>query len=126
MRTLEKIRLKIAWLSINEIQKFVTISEGLTRKGVTLDDLLLILEDERKKFEATEIKCLPSLARCPDCNTPLQIRAVNTGPGDVTGDPSDKTVRLCPNKGCLYTEYSPKTIAEWQKEIITEIANQNR
>lgn len=122
MRALD--RLRISFLTPQEIQSYVTIHKELERKSIGFETLLEFLEEEKKNFEATEIKQLPTGALCPDCKTPLSVQLVNTNKRDQTGDLADKTVRICPNKNCLYTEYSPKTIQEWQQEIVKKIREQ--
>jgi len=117
-------KLKLSFLTPQEIQNYVTIHRELKRKNISFEDLLLFLEEEKRKFNLIEMKQLPSIALCPDCKTLLSIQPVNTNRGNQTGDLTDKTVRICPNKNCLYTEYSSKTIEEWQQEIIRKIQEQ--
>ena len=122
MRALDRLRL--SFLTPQEIQSYVTIYRELKRKNISFEDLLQFLEEERKSFESTELRQLPSMTLCPNCGTLLSIQPVNTSGRDQTGDSADKTVRICPNKNCLYTEYSSKTIREWQQEIVKKIQEQ--
>jgi len=112
------IRMKLEFLDINEIQKFVTVYRELEKRGINIEHLETVLEEERQNFIRTEGTNLPAVALCPDCKQPLRILPVNTDNRTQTGDPNDRSVRVCSNPQCLYTDYSQMTVKQWQQKIV--------
>lgn len=119
----EKFKKDMAAFSFKQHQDVLTYLAHLKAKGWTIDDAREWIKREREKrvklsmaSKKQQKKALAALPKCPECESPLQILPVNTGPGDRTGDDS-KSMKLCMNKECMHTQYSTKTVQEQIKEL---------
>jgi len=120
---IEKFEKDMTAFSLGQHQDILTYLIHLKNKGWTIEDAKKWVKNKQEEMVKQSVdlkrqreKALASLPKCPDCQSPLWILPVNTGPGDQTGDDS-KSMTLCMNRECMHTEYSTKTVQEQMKEL---------
>lgn len=74
-------------------------------------DMLIKAEVARQSEEVKKIN-RHFRQECPYCKKTMYVQSVNTGLGDQTGDPTDKSVWICMNSLCRETIYNKKTVNE--------------
>lgn len=110
----KKFEKDMALFSFNKQQDILTYLDHLKAKGWTVENVRWWVEEQKKalaKENEKQKKTVKPLLKCPNCQTPMRLLPVNITPGTRIGDDS-KSVWLCPNKECMHTEYSPKTVQE--------------
>lgn len=85
----------------------------LSNEDIPIEDFLSYMDRRMKVKEpyGKEAPPLPSRS-CGDCVTPMALFEVNISNGTKTGDPTDKSVWLCPNKECMNAIYNKETVKE--------------
>lgn len=112
---LEKFEKTMAAFSFRQHQDALTYLTRLESEGWTVGDAQEWVKEQKEKKRAVEENFIPRYF-CSDCRTPMRLLLVNTNKANQTGDDS-KSVWVCMNPNCLYTEYSTKTIKEWNEEL---------
>ena len=122
MKNIEKILTPFN-LTFGDKQDLLTILQTIEGSGFAMVEIIVYLEDlKQNRIEATrqaekdKIAYEATLLKCPECQTLMTLRPINIDPSTQTGDNS-KTVWLCPNLKCMRTEYSEKTLEQWQDEL---------
>jgi len=108
---------KFEWYPFGRIQDFLVFAGQLQRHGYTLEDVKEYVETKISEQEILRKKYILYKIDCPKCGDPLWLLPVNDKPSTQTGDDS-KTVMMCKNPDCLYTEFSTKDINELVYEMI--------
>jgi len=111
----EKFERDMAVFSFRQHQDFVTWYKALDRLGYTVDDVENYIEMHRTDLKTDDIRRNPPIP-CPECDAPMIILPVNDSSSTRTGDDA-KSVMMCQNKDCMYTDYSIKSVGGWIKEL---------
>jgi len=119
----EKFKKDMGVFSFKQHQDVLTYLGHLEANGWTIEDARDWVQGEKDRMQKQSEhsnnqrkKAYEPLPRCPECQSPVWLLPVNTGPGDQTGDDS-KSMMLCSNKECMHTIYSEKTVQEQAKEL---------
>lgn len=110
---------KFEWYSFGRLQDFLVFVGQLEIHGYTFEDVKEYVETKKAEQEIFRKKFAVYKIDCPDCGNPLWMLPVNDKPSTQTGDDS-KTVLLCRNTECLYTEFRTKTVNEIVFDLIKE------
>lgn len=113
----EDFEKKFQWYSFGRLQDFVVFAGQLKLHGYTIEDVKEYIDIKISEQEIFKKKFAVYRIDCPDCGNPLTMLPVNDKPSTQTGDDS-KTVLLCRNTDCLYTEFTTKPINEILAELI--------
>jgi len=107
---IERFKKDMEVFSFRQHQDVITYLIHLNAKGWTVEDAQAWVKKEiAKSDEKPEFSIL--IKPCPECQTSLQILSVNHSPATQTGDPSDKSVWICPKCGeSIYNKESMQLI----------------
>lgn len=100
---------------LNKLQGLITLHNNLTSKGFNIDDLIVYVEDRKKELDE-ETRGYGDGLKCPECEHPLSLLAVNTNQGNQTGDDS-KSVWHC--NSCTWQKYNEQDVPA----ILTDMNN---
>lgn len=99
---------KLASFSFGQIQTAATLLKVLKRHGITVDDFLsFVAEEKRHRIQGRDRmerrlqeieRCLP---KCPSCGTPMIFRPAGEDPGDGSH-------WTCPR--CRFGRYDPRGV----------------
>jgi hypothetical protein len=112
----EKFQTDMAAFSFKHHQDFLTYFKMLEKFGYTIGDIENYIELKKSEFGANIESQRNAFAKCPDCGSRILILSVNDTASTLIGDDS-KSVLMCQNQECMYTEYSNKSTSEWLKEL---------
>ena len=107
-----------AW-SLGRIRDALSIADKLVKSGKTFEDVRNWLEQSRQSNVQQNIP----IKKCPECGKSMRLYPVNTNTEDQVGGGYNLMWlcgTTCSGKGCLYEEYSTKTINE-ELELINGI-----
>ena len=107
--------LKAFSLTLREWQNIKAMLLHIKQNGRTTNELISHIDTmvvREIKFKENQLKQIKQLTKpCPTCQAPMRLLPVNFSPATLTGEDS-KSVWLCPNKACMHTECSTKTVQE--------------
>jgi hypothetical protein len=105
----EKFEKDMAVFHLGQHQDALTYFDHLKRSGWTIEDARKWVKTKLEELTKTTVWKIA--AKCPDCQSPMQLLRVNISPATRTNDNS-KSVWLCTNKTCMNTIYSTESIEE--------------
>lgn len=112
----EKFEKDMAAFSLKQHQDFLTYLKTLKRFGYSFADAENYIEAKKSNMNVNTEPGRSILIKCPECGSRAAILPVNDKPSTRTGDAS-KSVMMCHNHQCMYTEYSDKTVGERIKDL---------
>jgi len=115
MKDIEKILAPFEF-SFGKKQDLGTLLMHLKKNDVSTEEVVQHIEDLKKR--AREDAKGRGMKACPDCGFPMRIMPVNDKPETQTGDPTDKSVWMCPKKNCMHTIYNKEKPQKVLRELI--------
>lgn len=107
----DKFEKDMAVFSFKQHQDFLTYTGMLNEFGYSIDDVQNYIETKKSEMDLSSGPERHNFIKCPDCGFRMMLLPVNDSPSTRTGDDS-RSVLICHNKECMYTEYSKKTVGE--------------
>jgi len=117
----EKFETDMAAFGFNQHQDVLTYLSHLETMGWTIEDAKLWVTEKKAKVieQKTKVTLQTSLIfNCPECSLRMRLLSVNDTSATQTGDSTDKSMWLCPNRECMHTIYNKQTLEELRLEEV--------
>ena len=101
-----------------KLQDTINILNEMVEKDLTFDDLIAYVEMKKEEFTKAA-NGDGNQPTCPECGHPLNLLALNTAPGNQTGD-DNKSVWECVK--CYWQKYNKETPLEMADMLAKEEA----